>query len=116
MKHEEIEEKFLEYLEGGLSKEEHDEIESRLSSDPKLRDSLAQYQKIVEMERFIAKEQYSLDEGFPDRVMSQLDETRSGFLRRLFMKLAHPSRPLLVGVGSFAVLLLTLTTYFKNQE
>ncbi len=109
-----FEKDFLNYIEGTLSEEEKARFEAALSSSEELQADLQSYRRIVLMEKEAAREHFVLDERFVSKVMAEV-KYRPGFLRKLFMEIRNPSRPLVAGLASLAVISLGLTVFYSPE-
>lgn len=80
MKTQQIEDKFLDYLEGTLTSDEQQTISKALSEDPSLKESFENYKKVLELEHSLAHSA-SVEFNITEDVMRELSSSTSFFER-----------------------------------
>jgi len=115
MREERIEKKFLDYLEGRLSKTEQEKLAKLFESDPQLKRAFDEYRLIASLEDAISREQHQLNPSFSVRVMEELDKRPLGRVSS-FVAYLGQSRALLVRAATLATVGLALVLVEKGLD
>lgn len=102
------EDKFIDYIEDTLQGEERKEFEAALENSTDLKAAFDSYKKVLEAEKALAGEAYSLSPNFSVKVMEQIEQDGAGFIKRIQMGFIEKSRRALTPVATVAVLLICL--------
>lgn len=111
-----IEERFIDLIDGSADPAECAELEARIAADPELTRIFREYRQIVETENAIRSEAYALDRRFVGSVMRAIEEHEVGFLRRLYMQYRSGislMRPLL---ATAAILTVVIAVQLRSGE
>ncbi len=108
-----LEEKFLDYLEGSLTEREAAEMKSALENDGDLQSAFRAYQRVVAVEKRLAGEEHKPGPQLAVKVMDRLEDESSGLVRRLYMAMSKKSLQLASGAAFVATLVMVFALSSK---